>query len=158
VSLLLQPVVSYSIFFSCVVQNLRIMQFPCSHRHTDKCLKPTINAWSFQIDNDFARDLIRDTGRQALYPRMGVLSLPTCERCHELDFWSLTFELDETVNALSEKASRCNFCRLLFNVCRHLPGKSVRFYRSGSVIKLDGVEHPVLSICGSPGKHRAFRL
>jgi hypothetical protein len=77
-----------------------------------------------------------------------------CNRCQALDFWGASFQLEDTLTALSLRAERCDLCNLINKVCNEkkvIKNDILQIVRKQSSLMLTGDPYPVLSIVRSPG-------
>jgi hypothetical protein len=81
-----------------------------------------------------------------------------CKRCGALDFFAADFRFEDSISGLEEKSGDCDFCELLFKVCKTRniladPDSLATFGRIGSNIYMhENLFPPVLSICRSRGE------
>ncbi|KAG0646494.1 Serine threonine-kinase [Hyphodiscus hymeniophilus] len=107
--------------------------------------------WQFLDDNAFAVDLLH--GQESKYSSAWPQQTPElCERCRQLNFWTVDFALKDTLEGLETKSQTCDFCSLLLSTCtpellRIDDPSVVYFSRSGSRLNLNDGVTPVLSIC-----------
>jgi len=78
-----------------------------------------------------------------------------CGKCETMDFWASKFRIEDTWSELSSSLNVCDFCKLRWDVSKHLDRTdytSVSFEIVDSMLKMSHTNSPVLSICRSPGK------
>lgn len=111
--------------------------------------------WQFTVDNVFA-DAVLTQLRQKKSILWDSECANLCSRCQSLNFWSGGFAIEEKSFELQLKATRCHFCKLLWQAyekAHAIKNFRIRFERNESVIRLSGQQSlPVLSIFRSPGK------
>jgi len=113
-----------------------------------------IDKTEFPVDNKFARELVKTIGIDDLFPR-GTKPTLLCGKCQKLDFFEPYFHIDDTWAELEASLSRCDFCKMRWDVSQHLHAKKIsplRFDRDGSMLKLNEGQLPVMSICRSSGE------
>lgn len=116
---------------------------------------PPLKDWQFSVDNIFA-----DAVLAQLHQKIGVLwdteCANLCGRCQSLNFWSGGFAIEEKSFELQLKATRCSFCKLLWQAyekAHAIKNSRIRFERNESVMRLSGQQSlPVLTIFRSPGE------
>lgn len=110
---------------------------------------PLNDIWELLEDNSFALDLFNRQGIDS----SSVLPQQTpglCERCRQLDFWTVDFVIKDTLPDLKTRSQICEFCSLLLNTSERLSisdPSNVEFHRVGSGLTINGTGRPVLSIC-----------
>jgi hypothetical protein len=106
------------------------------------------------VDNKFANELVKTIGTEGLFPRSNKPTL-LCGKCQKLDVFEPYFHIIDTWTELEANLSICHFCKMRFEVSQHFRAKNIsplRFDRSGSMLKLNEGELPVMSICRSSGE------
>ena len=116
--------------------------------------------WEFELDNDFAATLssrLRSIKGISLHQTPSTASL--CVICRDFQgrLLDAEFKISYAIQTLqtNSKAKSCDLCYLLWRNCRdRLDGgcKSVHLQRAGSVVRLRGTTHPVLTVLRSDGK------
>jgi hypothetical protein len=116
---------------------------------------PPLEEWEFPVDNAFAVEVLAKLGPESMKPRFSAPAA-LCNRCENLNFWAGGFSIEEKVLDLQERSKKCEFCRMLSNVCTKFGNTKtprVLFERNESTLRLSGSQSlPVLSIFRSPGK------
>ncbi|KAI9162755.1 Cyclin-dependent kinase [Paramyrothecium foliicola] len=109
--------------------------------------------WQFQVDNDFAKEVVREIGPEYFLPQMSE-DTRLCDRCFGLDFGAAGFSFEDQPLRLQTKSPTCNFCKLLASACSRMgvdTAPKVRFDRIASTLRLvGGPPLPALSIFQSP--------
>jgi serine/threonine protein kinase len=114
---------------------------------------PPMREWEFSVDNLFAESVRSSVGPSAMTPTQRTQS-KLCNRCQALDFWGASFQLEDTLTALSLRAERCDLCNLINKVCNEkkvIKNDILQIVRKQSSLMLTGDPYPVLSIVRSPG-------
>ncbi|KAJ3547792.1 hypothetical protein NM208_g1319 [Fusarium decemcellulare] len=107
-----------------------------------------IKVWDYPLDNNFASKVLEASPGISTTP-----SADLCAKCQGLDLWATELHINDRLSDLEERQTHCQFCRMRWEVSKHLPSKSIpiSFDRVGSIIKLNESDPPVFSIRCSPG-------
>lgn len=110
-----------------------------------------IKVWEFPVDNQFATEYL--DGLQSALPLIPPGPSQLCDTCARMDFWARDFHIRDQIANLRKDSKICHFCKMRWEVCRHLEGVTprVRFDRVESVIKMNESDPPVFSIFKSRG-------
>jgi hypothetical protein len=120
-----------------------------------------LEAWEFVLDNDFAK-YIFDRSRDAKLspPNTAPVSNTLCDKCAAVrkHIWSPFFKISYTTEELKHNSREpvCDLCFLLWHTYHkfsNVESYRVEFHREGSILKLDGLKSPVLTLCRNNGKH-----
>ena len=126
-----------------------------SSRQQDYTLPP-LKDWKFSVDNDFVEFVFPTvTDQKSIMPSSDATSV-LCERCVNLNFWQGGFAISDKIDALEDRATRCDFCRLL-TICitsKDRENGEMQFERNENESVLVPTEkpYPVLSIFRVPGE------
>lgn len=109
--------------------------------------------WQFLIDDEMPNLMRSD----AMYPKT-LLPEPSklCRSCSNLDFGSMGFQFSYNVRDIQQRSEKCDFCRMLWSLCKTLNKTSqdrIRLERYHSTLKIDDMNDPVLSIIPGPGAY-----
>ncbi|KAF3798440.1 hypothetical protein GCG54_00013180 [Colletotrichum gloeosporioides] len=109
------------------------------------------HTWDFYVDNTLAEHIIRYCGNHDLDLSLARIR-DLCRRCERLDILSSDFSLSDTISHLRRDAQVCGFCRLLLKASEKAgASEHMRLYRIGSILKIDDVPTPLLSLVRNPG-------
>lgn len=114
---------------------------------TDYALPP-LQGWEFEVDNDFADNLLDKVGAEALSPK-ACKPPELCRRCGSYNFWKPGFSIEEKASDLCDRASTCQFCKMLYGIfhqAKTSKGERARFERDQSSLVMTGQRFPVFSI------------
>jgi serine/threonine protein kinase len=116
---------------------------------------PPMENWVFDVDVAFAETVLNEVGAQAMLPTTDTRT-KLCNRCHKLEFWAADFKIVDKFSALTQRATICDFCKLISKACEGneaIQNDRVRIERRQSTLVVAGEKpFPVLSIVRSPGK------
>ncbi|ENH62796.1 hypothetical protein FOC1_g10006259 [Fusarium oxysporum f. sp. cubense race 1] len=115
-----------------------------------------LEKWEFPIDNTFAKKVIRDTHGGSWFPAHTSSTAELCHRCRSLDFSNPGLDITRDSGELEKGSQHCELCSLLLHVWSQslstqqgaIQG-TVCFERTGSLLKMFGVQHepmPALSL------------
>ena len=113
---------------------------------------PPLKDWEFQIDNNFADKVVARIGGQEFIPQSRISHQP-CSTCSAQDFLEGGFSIDERVSTLEDRASKCDLCKMLYEVhnrAEEPKGDRAIFQRDQSNIIMTGDSYPVLSLIRGP--------
>ncbi|KAL2073331.1 hypothetical protein VTL71DRAFT_10655 [Oculimacula yallundae] len=111
-----------------------------------------IDITNFPIENVFAAEVVRSIDTKELFPSIKQ-SPERCKSCRSMNLSEPRFTIKETWESLQGKLDICDFCKLRWDVSKHLRTKkmaTVIFTRDESMLKLNEGRLPVMSICRSP--------
>ncbi|KAJ0120690.1 hypothetical protein J7T55_015422 [Diaporthe amygdali] len=110
------------------------------------------NIWEFTVDNNFAAKVVETATNALSFPK-DKISPGLCAKCRQLEFWKPHFRIVDRWDILEDSLHTCDFCRMRYEVCKHLDRKEfpeVRFDRDQSILTLNDAYPPVMSICRGP--------
>lgn len=116
--------------------------------------------WTQTVDNVYAEDILSKL-QNVQASNWSQTPFPTklCAQCqNHREQLDLASEITCDLPAVQSNANSgtCDLCCLLWQCCKGLPDdqarKSVRFYKTGSTLKVSGVKHTGLALCQDYGK------
>ncbi|KAF4633372.1 hypothetical protein G7Y89_g4749 [Cudoniella acicularis] len=116
------------------------------------CFQPLDDVWDIYTDNNFASAVISRIKNSAslMLPELRE-SASLCSSCQDLDFFgSLGFSIEYKPGDLEEGSKNCDLCGLFWRTYQRNNGNrasTVRFEKDQPLLKMNGIGHPVLSIC-----------
>jgi serine/threonine protein kinase len=116
--------------------------------------------WRFVLDNDFARHIFdRLRNAEIAAPIAVPVSDTLCDKCAAVrgDIWSPFFKITYETTRLEHSASKqtCELCSLFWDTYEKFSSsksREVKFQRSGSMLTMDALKSPVLTLCRNNGK------
>ncbi|KAF7529648.1 hypothetical protein G7054_g9799 [Neopestalotiopsis clavispora] len=111
------------------------------------------DVWNFSVDNTFAIKVVRAIEKSEFSPKH-TISTNYCAKCQHLKFWAPDFRVEDTWEELENNFRACGFCKMRWEICRHLDRKEfplVRFQHDQSMLKLNENYPPVLTVRRGPG-------
>ncbi|EXK84511.1 serine/threonine protein kinase [Fusarium oxysporum f. sp. raphani 54005] len=129
---------------------------PSTGSRVSKVYHFQLEKWEFPIDNTFAKKVIRDTHGGSWFPAHTSSTAELCHRCRSLDFSNPGLDITRDSGELEQGSQHCELCSLLCHVWSQslstqqgaIQG-TVCFERTGSLLKMFGVQHepmPALSL------------
>ncbi|KAK4201045.1 Serine/threonine-protein kinase par-4 [Triangularia verruculosa] len=115
--------------------------------------------WERHSDDAFAAKALSRLQQLPTTPNLPLPRLPSstklCSSCENLEFLDpLGLTVEYIPSELQKLAMNCDLCSLLWNMAQKYEGTGpgipkIRFERVESWLKMEGSDHPVLSICHS---------
>lgn len=84
-----------------------------------------------------------------------------CGKCEKMNFGNSTLRIHDTWSELESRLDTCDFCKMRWNVSKHLDRKKftyVSFDKVKSTLKMNEGSIPVFSLCRSPGESKITLL
>jgi hypothetical protein len=110
--------------------------------------------WDFHVDNSFATSILDKIGPSA-FGSIATSPNKRCAKCEALEFSTPHFSIIDRWEDLEDCLPTCDFCKARWEICSQLDrGKFsiIAFERDQSMLKLSGMNQPVLSIRQGPGE------